>query len=279
MQKQWLFILGLLLFSSTALAQDNTLTNGQALTDTPLSADLAADESAQVFTFNTNPETNTTVAVSAITPDFNFAAIVREASGEIVAQVIEGAAFSYTLLPGDSTYTVEISAADPTTSGRVSIGLVAQAETDACMVSAQGGAAVNVRSGPGTNFEAVAQLESGTRVAVTGINGTWYQVEMPDVGPGWVRRDVVVGFGGCENVPQVDEAQPADVTVTSTPLAATATFTPLPSTATFTPSPAAPMQPTLTFTPSGFGQPTSTFGPTRTFAPPTPTITVTVAGG
>jgi uncharacterized protein YraI len=119
---------------------------------------------------------------------------------------------------------------------------------------------VNVRSGPGVDFESLALLEQGTRVAVTAVSGTWYQIDMPDVGVGWVRRDVVVGFGNCDTVPVVTEE----------PTAA-------PITPTFTPTNAVTETPTETVVPpSPTTEATEEASATPTEAEPSPTATVTI---
>lgn len=54
---------------------------------------------------------------------------------------------------------------------------------------------LNVRSGPGTTFEALGLLEPNAVVALTGKNGTasWFQIEFPDGpgGHGWVTAQYV----------------------------------------------------------------------------------------
>lgn len=288
---------------------------GQALTDAPALVDIIAGPQAQVFTFNADPAAPTVLNISAVTPGFRFQAVVRNASGQIVALVTDSAGFTYTVPPGDSAYSVELSPADPASIGQVSVGLGAAAaipapvateevaapplqvdSTGACTVGAQG-TAVNVRSGPGVNFGPIAQLQPGNRLAVTGVSGTWYQVEVPGVGYGWVRQDVIVTFGACNALPQVDtgqiappaemeETDPAQITTTYTPTS-TPTYTPTTaqgnvapvqatSTYTFTPTPTQAQQiagPTATNTPTTAQQSTSTLTPTTTS---TPTHTATV---
>ena len=45
---------------------------------------------------------------------------------------------------------------------------------------------LNVRSGPGTNYDVLAQLPRDTVVTAVGSNGTWVQVILPDGKAGWV---------------------------------------------------------------------------------------------
>ena len=77
-----------------------------------------------------------------------------------------------------------------------------KAAVEACVVVAPG--AVNLRSGPGTDFESPGKLAAGQGAIVTGqttgADGfVWWQVP-----PGlWVRSDVVRTTGGCDGVPVV----------------------------------------------------------------------------
>ncbi len=50
---------------------------------------------------------------------------------------------------------------------------------------------VNLRSGPGTNFEVVGQLRTGESLPIIGRNddGTWWHVQTPD-GPAWIAASV-----------------------------------------------------------------------------------------
>ncbi|MBN1995854.1 MAG: SH3 domain-containing protein [Anaerolineae bacterium] len=86
---------------------------------------------------------------------------------------------------------------------------------------------VNVRSGPGLNFDLVGRLESGVSAVVVAKNetGDWWQIEYQagENGLAWVA-DVVVDFGGDSSaVPVADDA--AGVEAGTSP-AATVTPTP-----------------------------------------------------
>ena len=72
-----------------------------------------------------------------------------------------------------------------------------------CMVSS--GGAVNLRTGPGTNFDVAGTLAAGQALTATGqAQGTdgfvWWQLESGQ----WVRSDVVTEDGDCENLPVVE---------------------------------------------------------------------------
>ncbi len=287
-----------------------------ALADAPLDVAVIAGQQPQVFSFEGDPANPLTLTVSSSTEGFRFRVVVRDPNGETVALLTGSTLVGLNLPAGSGTYTVEISPLDPNTGGQitVSVGATAAAPAQAvqppvateeasappdqdttggtvCEVGAQGSTAVNVRSGPGTDFDAIAQIVPGSRLEVTGYYTTWYQVAVPGIGPGWVRQDVVVQFGPCDVVPAVDapdniappvqteEAAPdgpveATPTYTSTAPAdqqqtgPTATYTPTATTAQ------QQNQPTATYTPTTAQevvQPTATYTPSYTPTVPVPT--------
>jgi hypothetical protein len=61
---------------------------------------------------------------------------------------------------------------------------------------------VNVRSGPGTNFESIGRLEPGERAAVTGKYADWWQIDLGG-SPAWVA-DWVVTAEGTDGVTEVE---------------------------------------------------------------------------
>ena len=289
------------------------LTGQPAAQSSPL-ADTPADTSvgaglAQTFSFSANPDGPVTLNVTTSTPGFTFQATVRSANGQIVA-ILSGddtAGVSLNLPPGTETYTVQVSGVNANVQGQVSINVGSAASaappppqptvpppaetqeaqppaaTDVCMVT-PGQGTVNVRSGPGTNNNVVAQLQPGQSLPVTGITGGWYQVNVPGVGSGYVSNTVVFTTGQCNNVPVIDpntgqtqtDQQPAPPTLTPS---ATFTLTPqtqqqdtLPPTSTFTPTTqqqSAPPTPTFTATTQQVVPPTATFTPSYTPRPAT----------
>ncbi len=76
------------------------------------------------------------------------------------------------------------------------------AATPSAMIEA-GEGGVNVRSGPGTNFEAIGRLESGEKAAVTGKYADWWQIDSGGA-PGWVAGWVVTA----SNTDDVAEVEP-----------------------------------------------------------------------
>jgi hypothetical protein len=100
---------------------------------------------------------------------------------------------------------------------------------------------LNVRMGPGANYERISWLAAGTRVDIIGRNadGTWWQIPYPDApgGKAWISG----GYGTLSNaagVPLVEAPPPP------TPAAPVATPTSPP------PPPAAP--PAYQYTPTGW---------------------------
>lgn len=88
----------------------------------------------------------------------------------------------------------------------ITIGLwlivVAQAE-----ITATAYQTINVRSGPGTQFEIVGQLAQGDSVPVTGRDveiARWYLVTLVDGQEGWVSSYTVSLDGDVENLPIVE---------------------------------------------------------------------------
>ncbi|MBN1813576.1 MAG: SH3 domain-containing protein [Anaerolineae bacterium] len=89
---------------------------------------------------------------------------------------------------------------------------------------------VNVRSGPGTNFEAIGRLEPGEKAAVTGKYADWWQIDYSGA-LGWVAGWVVTAY----DTDGVAEVKPPASPVPPTVGPATA----VPPTKTSAPAPAA----------------------------------------
>jgi hypothetical protein len=83
---------------------------------------------------------------------------------------------------------------------------------------------VNVRSGPGTNFEAVGRLESGEKAAVTGKYADWWQIDL-DGSPAWVANWVVTA----SDTDGVTEVEPPASPVPPTAAPAPPTKAPAPA--------------------------------------------------
>ncbi len=112
---------------------------------------------------------------------------------------------------------------------------------------------LNVRAGPGTNYDLLGLLPANVTVEVIGRNdnGEWWQIRFNPAsdGIGWVSADPAFSTtSNVNNVPLVVAPPTPTGTPTNTPIPSTstpvpATFTPVPP--TFTPTP------TLTPTPTG----------------------------
>ncbi|MBI2760476.1 MAG: SH3 domain-containing protein [Chloroflexi bacterium] len=106
--------------------------------------------------------------------------------------------------------------------------------------SVRAGTAVNVRSGPGTDFPPISALQPGGTARVVGRNAdaSWLRIELAE-GPGWVSAGVVEVTGELQSIPISD----ANATATPSPTATgtrTPTSTPTQTaTVTRTPTPAA----------------------------------------
>lgn len=127
---------------------------------------------------------------------------------------------------------------------------------------AASGSGVNVRSGPGTDFDIVGALNGASSV-VAQTNDGWYQIETPS---GFVFGDVVILSGDCSGLPTV--SAPTTTGATSTPaptVTSVATSTPPTGPTTVAPTTAPP-----TTAPPTTAPPT-TAPPTPTMVPPTPT--------
>ncbi len=85
---------------------------------------------------------------------------------------------------------------------------------------------VNVRSGPGTNFEAIGRLEPGEKAAVTGKYADWWQIDL-DGSPAWVA-DWIVTASDTDGVAEV-EPPASPIPPTAAPAPPTKTPAPAPA--------------------------------------------------
>lgn len=247
---------------------------------------------AQILVIPGDPAAPTPITIQSDPPGAAFSVEVRDPSGQIIA-IFSGLPSVSLLLPAAAgDFEITVTPTGPGAQGVVSVSQddgpvdapiaepteaaeppppAATEEVSAggppagvCSVTAAGNV-TNVRGGPGTDFEVVAQLSSGQYLEVAGVNGLWYAVNLPDGGTGWVRSDVVLTSGPCANLPQVPapsapqapaatedvgSGEPAATltpTTSGQPVSATPTYTP---TYTATASSAQPSQPTATSTPS-----------------------------
>lgn len=91
-----------------------------------------------------------------------------------------------------------------------------------------GSQGVNVRGGPGTNYNILGYLNPGDQAPVTGQYGGWWQVLYEDA-PGWVYGEIVT-VSNAENVPEVQPptapTRPPATATSPAPTAAPPTATP-----------------------------------------------------
>lgn len=141
------------------------------------------------------------------------------------------------------------------------------------------GGAVNIRSGAGTEFGIIGQLQPGTGVPVSGITSNgWLQVQS-QFGVGFVSQTVVSLSGPCGGLPLVQSpASPGggQPQPTVAPPAVTATLTgPTPTFTSTSPGPTQP-GPTATYTPTQPLVPTNTATVAVPTAPPDSNYALTV---
>jgi uncharacterized protein YraI len=91
------------------------------------------------------------------------------------------------------------------------------------------GPLVNLRAGPGTDFDVLNQASQDTRLEIVGRNeaGDWWQVCCVDGQPGWISGELVTPEGPVERVALAPDLPTATPVPTATPQP-TATDTPQP---------------------------------------------------
>ena len=191
-----------------------------------------------------------------------------------------------TLAPGEPSPT-------PTTAATVVLitpegGYIATAQPCGTPPTVQARGLVNVREGPGLDYEPISSL---VYLEVRPIIGraefaTWWLIELPDDETGWVANQAVAVQGYTGAVPIVDPPELNDVTPTPGPTwepTPNPECTPMPTTtATVELGPAEPEEatavPTLTATPEPTATTEETEQPTPTESPsPEPEAAVTTA--
>lgn len=87
-----------------------------------------------------------------------------------------------------------------------SLWLASTAAAQEAEITATAYQTINVRSGPGTEFDIVGQVAQGDTVPVTGRDGQdarWYQVALEDGAVGWVSSFTVMVDGDLELIPVI----------------------------------------------------------------------------
>jgi uncharacterized protein YraI len=98
----------------------------------------------------------------------------------------------------------------PQLAGPIVVNPTSVPQTGSSACSVVNGGAVNVRSGAGTNYGVIGQLNAGSTTPVIGrVNAEWVQISSP-FGVGFVSTSVVTLTGDCNNIPTVSGGeQPA----------------------------------------------------------------------
>ena len=140
----------------------------------------------------------------------------------------------------------------------------------------------NLRSGPGTVYVVVAQLDEGTELAPLERNelADWLRVEVKGTGKqGWISTTIVDVNFATETLPMAEEIPPTPTaTATATPSPSSTPTATATSTHTSTPTETATHTPTATTTATATATATPTDAPSPTAtepATPTPTATAT----
>ncbi len=102
---------------------------------------------------------------------------------------------------------------------------------------------LNFRTGPGTNYDRISVLATGTVAPITGRTGDnqWWQIRV-GVATGWVNNGYVTLYGNCQNVsiPPIPPTPTPLITATFTLPAPTNVLTTTPQPPTSTPTPGLP---------------------------------------
>jgi hypothetical protein len=203
-------------------------------------ADFNTNPQVQVFSIPADPAGATALELAADPAGFAFNGRVFGPNGGLLAAFtgLPGAILTLPQGAGSATLVLEPASTESTgvvrlaTGGASTGGPAAQstlrpaatqpsitgpAPSDFCNVSS--GGTVNLRSGPGTNFGVVGQLNPGTFLPVQGVSPDrgWYAVTFNNQMV-WVSNTVVALNGPCSNLPTVQgpAIQPPGPTFTPT---------------------------------------------------------------
>ncbi len=178
---------------------------------------IVADGTAQEYLIPGNPDGSQTLSIESLVPGTGYTARLHSADGKILAAIAGGLGRSSFDLPANELgYILVVDAEDSAIGAEVEVVLAggtgapppatteeAQAQRvdpNVCTVTASG---VNVRSGPGTNFDIVGSLNDGGQFIATGQNSGWYYGNFNGQ-TAWVASSVVNAVGNCANLSLVD---------------------------------------------------------------------------
>jgi hypothetical protein len=194
--------------------------------NTPFTVQVPLTNEAEVFTFNTDPLSATTLLIEASPSDLDAIVGVHSSMGETVAIFqgnLDNACIS--LSPGDELHEVRI-LSEPLMTGSISLTLgrgpceigdtpnpVEAPQVQVTPVGIEGKCAawsignVNVRSGPSVQFGVLTVAVAQRPLEVLGQNetGTWLLVQTP-TGQGWVASPLFILIGSCGGIPVIPSA-------------------------------------------------------------------------
>lgn len=207
--------------------------------DNLMYVDVPAYDSTQLYSFQANPTAPTQLTLRPLTTDVRYDAEVRDEQGTVVA-TLGGAMRNavMTLDPDDGLYEIAIQSKSNNPAGMLTLLLGSQTlrpvpdyrtvtasavvqpqtnvqplnftaplDSSVCSVSSNTGGNVNIRNGPGINYDVVGSLALGQSLTVTGqTQDGWYQATLNGQ-PVWVSGSVVSLYGACNQLPDVTPAQ------------------------------------------------------------------------
>lgn len=207
--------------------------------DNLMYVDVPAYDSTQLYSFQANPTAPTQLTLRPLTTDVRYNAEVRDGQGTVVA-TLGGAMRNavMTLDPDDGLYEIAIQSKSNNPAGMLTILVGSQAVTpiadyrtvtaaaivqpetnglplnltsplnpSVCSVSSNTLGNVNIRNGPGINYDVVGSLAPGQSLTVTGqTQDGWYQATLNGQAV-WVSGSVVSLYGACDLLPDVTPPQ------------------------------------------------------------------------
>jgi hypothetical protein len=188
--------------------------------DAALDITLRPNAQPRFYSFRADPDQVTQLQLDTETPEFAFAAEVRDSSGASIA-MFNGSSLNraaLTIEPGDEEYQLRLMPLDGSHRGTVMLTLgipatpVPQPEPTSMICGAISAAleGTPVRNGPRPEYGIIGALLPEDMLMARGrIRGGWYLVELRD-GMGWVPGDSVRLYGDCDQLPIVlDPAIPS----------------------------------------------------------------------
>lgn len=169
---------------------------------------------AQSFSVAANPSASQQITLINADPASSFTAQVQTADGTVLASIAGGLDTISLTIPASSVETI-ITIGAPTPEAGASVQLTVgdgsgtsavapttnpPADPNQCTVV---GNNVNLRSGPGTNYDIVGGLNADNQLIATGQNNGWYYGIYNGI-PSWVAASIVTATGNCSNLSFVD---------------------------------------------------------------------------